>query len=99
MFRFFEPFYMAKQNTTKFWVGNVVRNPEVAVRMVQMYSIPYKLGAVYDREDNYKVVNRVGKLNHPWNQKGLVMQFNYPKWMVDNFFVLPILYNVISSDV
>jgi hypothetical protein len=86
MFRFFEPFYMAKQNTTKFWVGNVVRNPEVAVRMVQMYSIPYKLGAVYDREDNYKVVNRVGKLNHPWNQKGLVMQFNYPKWMVDNFF-------------
>lgn len=86
MFRFFEPFYMSKQNTTRFWVSGVVRNPEIAARMIQLYSLPYKLGTVYDREDNYKVVNRAGKLNHPWNQKGLVMQFEYPQWMQDKFF-------------
>jgi len=86
MFRFLEPFYMAKQNTTRFWIPTVVRNPEVAVRIVQFFSLPYKLVTVYDRDDNYKVVNREGKLNHPWNTKGKVMLFDYPKWMQDKFF-------------
>ena len=86
MFRFFEPFYMAKQNTTRFWVNATIRNPEIAVRAVQLFTLPYKIGTVYDREDNYKVVNRLGELNHPWNTKGKVMLFEYPKWMVDNFF-------------
>jgi hypothetical protein len=86
MFRFLEPFYMAKQNTTRFWVPTVVRNPEVAVRIVQFFSLPYKLVTVYDRDDNYKVVNREGKLNHPWNTKGKVMLFDYPQWMQDKFF-------------
>jgi len=53
------------------------------VRYVQAFSLPYKLGTVYDREDNYKVVNQIG---HPWNAKGKVMLFEYPQWMVDNFF-------------
>ena len=86
MFRFLEPFYMSKQNTTRFWVNTTIRNPEIAVRAVQLFTLPYKIGTVYDREDNYKVVNRLGKLNHPWNTKGKVMLFEYPKWMVDNFF-------------
>jgi hypothetical protein len=81
--RFIEPFYMAKQNTTKFWVPTVVRNPEIAVRFVQAFTLPYKLGTVYDREDNYKVVNQIG---HPWNAKGKVMMFEYPQWMQDKFF-------------
>ena len=86
MFRFLEPFYMAKQNTTRFWVPTVVRNPEIAVRVVQFFSLPYKLGTVVDREDNNKIINREGKLNHPWNAKGKVMIFDYPKWMQDKFF-------------
>ena len=86
MFRFLEPFYMSKQNTTRFWVNATVRNPEIAVRAVQLFSLPYKLGEVYDREDNYKVVNRAGKLNHPWNTKGKVMLLEYPQWMQDRFF-------------
>lgn len=86
MFRFLEPFYMSKQNTTRFWVPTVVRNPEIAVRAVQLFSLPYKLVTVYDREDNYKVVNRAGKLNHPWNTKGKVMLLEYPQWMQDKFF-------------
>jgi hypothetical protein len=77
---------MSKQNTTRFWVNTTIRNPEIAVRAVQLFTLPYKLGTVYDREDNYKVVNGLGKLNHPWNTKGKVMLFEYPKWMVDNFF-------------
>jgi hypothetical protein len=86
MFRFLEPFYMSKQNTTRFWVNATIRNPEIAVRAVQLFSLPYKLGTVYDREDNYKVVNRAGKLNHPWNTKGKVMLLEYPQWMQDKFF-------------
>ena len=86
MFRFLEPFYMSKQNTTRFWVNATVRNPEIAVRAVQLFTLPYKLGTVYDREDNYKVVNRTGQLNHPWNTKGKVMLLEYPKWMQDKFF-------------
>jgi hypothetical protein len=81
--RFIEPFYMAKQNTVRFWVPTIVRNPEIAVRFVQFFTLPYKLGTVYDREDNYKVVNQIG---HPWNAKGKVMLFEYPQWMVDKFF-------------
>lgn len=86
MFRFLEPFYMAKQNTTRFWIPTIVRNPEIAVRAVQFFSLPYKIGTVYDRDDNYKVINRAGKLNHPWNAKGKVMLFDYPQWMQDKFF-------------
>ena len=81
--RFIEPFYMAKQNTVRFWVPTMVRNPEIAVRFVQFFTLPYKFGTVYDREDNYKVVNQIG---HPWNAKGKVMLFEYPQWMVDKFF-------------
>ena len=81
--RFIEPFYMAKQNTTKFWIPAMVRNPEIAVRFVQAFTLPYKLATVYDREDNYKVVNQIG---HPWNTKGKVMIFEYPQWMKEKFF-------------
>jgi hypothetical protein len=81
--RFIEPFYMAKQNTTKFWIPTMVRNPEVAVRFVQAFTLPYKLATVYDREDNNKVVNQIG---HPWNAKGKVMMFEYPQWMKEKFF-------------
>jgi len=81
--RFIEPFYMAKQNTVKFWIPTVVRNPEIAARFIQYFTLPYKLGTVYDREDNYKVVNQIG---HPWNTKGKVMLFEYPQWMINKFF-------------
>jgi hypothetical protein len=81
--RFIEPFYMAKQNTTKFWIPAMVRNPEIAVRFVQAFTLPYKLATVYDREDNNKVVNQIG---HPWNTKGKVMIFEYPQWMKERFF-------------
>jgi hypothetical protein len=81
--RFIEPFYMAKQNTTKFWIPSMVRNPEIAVRFVQAFTLPYKLATVYDREDNNKVVNDIG---HPWNTKGKVMMFEYPQWMKEKFF-------------
>jgi len=81
--RFIEPFYMAKQNTTKFWIPAMVRNPEIAVRFVQAFTLPYKLATVYDREDNNKVVNQIG---HPWNNRGKVMMFEYPQWMKEKFF-------------
>jgi hypothetical protein len=74
---------MAKQNTTKFWIPAMVRNPEIAVRFVQAFTLPYKLATVYDREDNNKVVNQIG---HPWNTKGKVMMFQYPQWMKERFF-------------
>lgn len=50
--RFVSPFYMAHENSSRFWLGTVARNPEIAAVMVNMYNAPYRAGVVYDEDGN-----------------------------------------------
>lgn len=81
--RFLSPFYMAQQNSTRFWLGTTLRNPDVAYRLVASYTLPYRLGYVQNRDDNYEHVNQIG---HPWNTKGMVLVYDYPQWMKNKLF-------------
>jgi hypothetical protein len=81
--RWLSPFYMASQNATKYWIGTALRNPDVAMHVVQAYTLPYRLGVVKNRDEDYLGVQGV---HNPWNVRGHVMVFDYPKWMQNKFF-------------
>lgn len=46
--RFLSPFYMAKQNSNRFWYGYYMRNPQAFARYFQLYSSPTR---IFDVED------------------------------------------------
>ena len=50
--RFLTPFYMAHQNSSRFWLGTTVRNPEVAYMLAKLYNAPFRSAMVYDEEGN-----------------------------------------------
>jgi hypothetical protein len=50
--RFLTPFYMAHQNSSRFWLGTTARNPEIAYMLAKLYNAPYRSGYVYDEEGN-----------------------------------------------
>jgi hypothetical protein len=50
--RFITPFYMAHQNSSRFWLGTSLRNPEVAYMLAKVYNAPYRAGMVYDDQGN-----------------------------------------------
>ena len=50
--RFLTPFYMAHQNSSRFWLGTTVRNPEVAYMLAKAYNAPFRSAMVYDEEGN-----------------------------------------------
>lgn len=41
--RFISPFYMAKQNSNRFWFGYAMRNPQAAVRYFMLWSAPNRI--------------------------------------------------------
>lgn len=41
--RFISPFYMAKQNSNRFWFGYAMRNPKAAVRYFTLWSAPNRI--------------------------------------------------------
>ena len=81
--RFMSPFYMAQQNSAKYWLSTAIRNPDVAIRIVEAYTTPYRIGTVKNRDEYYANTSQIAT---PWNIKGHVMLMDYPKWMTDNFF-------------
>ena len=70
--RFFSPFYMAKQNSNRFWFGYYQRNPQALARYFQLYSSPTR---IFDTEDNSaKDVNYV----NPFASAGASMMITIP---------------------
>lgn len=59
--RFVQPFYMAHQNSSRYWLGTSLRNPEIAVLMAKAYNAPFRIGMVEDEEGN-KVFS-----SNPWS--------------------------------
>lgn len=50
--QFLSPFYMAGQNSARFWAGAVTRKPETVVGALKIWNIPNAAGIVYDDEGN-----------------------------------------------
>jgi hypothetical protein len=50
--QYFSPFYMAGQNSARFWAGAVTRKPETVVNALKIWNIPNAMGVVYDDEGN-----------------------------------------------
>jgi hypothetical protein len=48
LMRFVAPFYMAHQNSSRFWLGTSIRNPEVAIGLAKAYNAPFRGGFVED---------------------------------------------------
>lgn len=63
LMRFVQPFYMAHQNSSRFWLGTTMRNPEIAALMVNAYNAPYRGGFVYDEEGN------LVRTGNPWSTR------------------------------
>lgn len=63
LMRFVSPFYMAHQNSSRFWLGTTMRNPEIASLMVNAYNAPYRGGFVYDEEGN------LVRSGNPWSTR------------------------------
>lgn len=58
--RWISPFYMAHQNSSRFWLGTSLRNPDVAVMLAKGYNAPYRGGHVQDK--NGKTIS----WSNPW---------------------------------
>lgn len=52
LMRFVTPFYMAHQNSSRYWLGTSLRNPEIAITLAKAYNAPYRAGLVQDEEGN-----------------------------------------------
>lgn len=52
LMRFVAPFYMAHQNSSRFWLGTSIRNPEVAIALAKAYNAPFRGGFVEDENGN-----------------------------------------------
>ena len=50
--QYLSPFYMANQNSARFWAGAVTRKPETVVGALKIWNIPNAAGIVYDNEGN-----------------------------------------------
>lgn len=59
--KFITPFYMAAQNSTRFWLGVSLKEPAIAAQLAKAYNAPYRAGYVYDENGNI-----VGSGN-PWS--------------------------------
>jgi len=62
--RFITPFFMAQQNSSRFWLGISLRNPGVAYTLAKIYNIPYRSGLVTDPTG--KVIGQ----SNPWDTEG-----------------------------
>jgi len=96
--KFITPFYMAAQNSTRFWLGIGLKEPAVAVQLAKAYNAPYRAGYVYDENGNI-----VGSGN-PWStdsaKESVVMKA--PSWLRNytgqpNIKFNPVAFDVISQ--
>lgn len=61
LLRFVSPFYMAKQNSNRFWFGYTLRNPQAAARYFMIYQSPGRVFSVED--ENGKEIKTVNPFN------------------------------------
>lgn len=58
LLRFISPFYMAKQNSNRYWFGYALRNPQAAARYFMIYQSPGRVFSVEDENGaEVKTVN------------------------------------------
>ena len=75
--RFVSPFYMAKQNSNRFWFGYAMRNPQYVGRHLLMWTAP---GRVFDVEnENGEDVSGV----NPLFSEGVKAKITIPNGMAD----------------
>jgi hypothetical protein len=77
MLRFVSPFYMAKQNSNRFWFGYSMRNPQFIGRYLQFWSAP---GKMFDVENENG--QDVGTPN-PFFSEGIAAKVTIPKLLAD----------------
>jgi hypothetical protein len=63
LMRFVAPFYMAHQNSSRFWLGTSIRNPDVAIALAKLYNAPFRGGFVEDEDGNSV------SWSNPWTSK------------------------------
>jgi hypothetical protein len=75
MLRFVSPFYMAKQNSNRFWFGYAMRNPQYVGRHILLWTAP---GRVFDVEnENGEDVENV----NPFFAEGVSAKITIPDGM------------------
>jgi hypothetical protein len=70
--QFVSPFYMAGQNSARFYLGAASRRPETTVNALKVWNIPNAMGVVYDEEGN-----RVA-YDTPWSAEDNTIAFGLP---------------------
>jgi len=93
--KFITPFYMAAQNSTRFWLGVSLKEPSTAYQLARAYNAPYRAGYVYDEDGNV-----VGSGN-PWSTSSAKEQvvLKAPSF-IRNYTKQPnIKFNPVSFDV
>jgi len=75
--RFASPFYMAKQNSNRFWFGYSMRNPQFIGRYLQFWSAPQKMFDVENENGQ-----DVGTPN-PFFSEGIAAKVTIPNLLAD----------------
>lgn len=88
--RYISPFYMAKQNSNRFWFGYAMRNPQAASRYFLIYQAPSRVFSVED--ENGRQVKTV----NPFDAQDLSIKVTLPT-AVAKFFGKDINKGVILS--
>jgi hypothetical protein len=93
--KFITPFYMAAQNSTRFWLGVSLKEPSTAIQLAKVYNAPYRAGYVYDEDGNV-----VGSGN-PWSSDSAKEQvFLHAPSFIRNYTKQPnIKFNPVAFDV
>lgn len=78
LMRFISPFYMAQQNSTRFWFGNYFRNPALPFIQLHLWNSAGKLLDVRDSDGNPI------ESSLPWNSNETIY-INLPKPVADFF--------------
>lgn len=71
--RFLSPFYMAKQNSNRYWFGYALRNPQGAARYFMLFQTPGKVFSVED--ENGREVKTV----NPFDAQDATIKVKVPK--------------------
>jgi hypothetical protein len=71
--RLFSPFWMAKQNSNRFWFGYAARNPQAIPRYFLIWSSPSRVFDV-ENEDGQDV-----EFVNPFDPKGAAVKFTLPE--------------------
>jgi hypothetical protein len=77
--QYLSPFYMANQNSARFWAGAASRRPETIVNALKIWNIPNAMGVVYDEYGQQVAYDT------PWSAEDNEIIIGLPE-KVANFF-------------